>query len=48
MDSGRFGGVRTPKPINIPFGEYDYVDKLTPRAKIQNDRPTGDIAEYAW
>jgi len=37
-----------PEPIDKKFGVGDYVGDDFPHAKIQNDRPIGGVAAYAW
>jgi len=39
---------KTPKPIEKKFGVGDYVGDDSLHAKIQNDRPIGGVAAYAW
>jgi len=50
MEIAEFWGVRTPKHQNRlkKIGVGDYIGNNSPHAKIQNDRPIGDMAAYAW
>jgi len=37
---------KTPEPINMKFGTGDYIEGITPRAKIQSNRPSGDVPAH--
>jgi len=37
---------KTPEPIVTKFGVGDDVGDMTQRAKIQTDRPSGDVPVY--
>ena len=39
---------KTPEPIVTKFGVGDDVGDMTQRAKIQTDRPSGDVPVYGW
>jgi len=50
MEIAKFRGSnsQTTEPIDKRIGMGDYVGDDTLHAKIQNDRPIGGVAAYAW
>ena len=41
MDNRKIGVSEIPKSIDTKFSIGDYISDVTPRAKIQSDRPAG-------